>query len=179
MLMRLQWAIQYPSMVFPVLTGTIQVSAVQDRGIYTAGATQVFLSGLVQKAEPALGSVLVNGIKVDLTGAMSGGQLSPEKLGPEWPSAELSRFAVELFWSRESSEVVLRQTASLVAGRSPTQQGSLVRAQRPTGSSVAAPSPTRPESSARAQRPTASSVAAPTPIRPGSSARCSGQRDHW
>src|SRR5580698_9875616 len=57
--------------------GTIQVFSVLDRGIYTAGATEVFLSGLVQKAEPSVGTVLVNGIKVDLTGAMASGQLSP------------------------------------------------------------------------------------------------------
>src|SRR5580698_9306000 len=61
----------------PRADGTIQVSAVRDQGLYTAGATQVFLSGLVQKSEASIGSAVVNGIKIDLTGAMADGQISP------------------------------------------------------------------------------------------------------
>ncbi len=57
--------------------GTIEASAIQLRGIYVPGATSIFVSGTVQRAEPALGRVVVNGVTVDLTSAMSYGMLSP------------------------------------------------------------------------------------------------------
>ena len=57
--------------------GTIEASAIQLRGIYVPGATAIFVSGMVQRAEPALGRVVVNGVTVDLTSAMSHGMFSP------------------------------------------------------------------------------------------------------
>jgi len=57
--------------------GTIEASAIQSRGVYVPGATSIFVSGTVQRAEPALGRVVVNGVTVDLTSAMSNGMLSP------------------------------------------------------------------------------------------------------
>ena len=58
--------------------GTIRATAIQDRGLYTAGATTIYLSGTVQQAEPSIGRVVVNGVSVDLTAAMSVGTLSPD-----------------------------------------------------------------------------------------------------
>ena len=57
--------------------GTIEASAIQSRGIYVPGATSIFVSGTVQRAEPALGRVVVSGVTVDLTSAMSYGMFSP------------------------------------------------------------------------------------------------------
>ena len=57
--------------------GTIQAATVRDQGPYVAGATTVFLSGAVQRAEPSIGHVVVNGIKIDLTPAMAFGPVSP------------------------------------------------------------------------------------------------------
>ena len=57
--------------------GTIQATAVRDEGPYVAGATTVFLSGAVQRAEPSIGHAVVNGIKVDLTPAMAFGPVVP------------------------------------------------------------------------------------------------------
>ena len=57
--------------------GTIDASAIQLRGVYVPGATSIFVSGTVQRAEPTLGRVVVNGVTVDLTSAMSYGMLSP------------------------------------------------------------------------------------------------------
>ena len=57
--------------------GSIVAAAIQPRGLYVAGATSIFLAGTVQKSEPSLGRVLVNGVAVDLTPAMSTGALSP------------------------------------------------------------------------------------------------------
>src|ERR1700687_3806844 len=57
--------------------GTIEASAVQLRGSYVPGATSIFVSGTVQRAEPALGRVVVNGVTVDLTSAVSHGMMSP------------------------------------------------------------------------------------------------------
>jgi hypothetical protein len=57
--------------------GTIEASAIQLRGIYVPGATSIFVSGTVQRAEPAVGRVVVNGVTVDLTSAMSHGIFSP------------------------------------------------------------------------------------------------------
>src|SRR5205823_6028671 len=57
--------------------GTIEASAIQSRGIYVPGATSIFVSGTVQRAEPAIGRVVVSGVTVDLTSAMSHGMFSP------------------------------------------------------------------------------------------------------
>src|SRR6267143_6919025 len=57
--------------------GTIEASAIQLRGMYVPGATSIFVSGTVQRAEPALGRVVVNGVTVDLTSGMSHGMWSP------------------------------------------------------------------------------------------------------
>src|SRR5947207_2451644 len=57
--------------------GTIEASAIQSRGIYVPGATSIFVSGTVQRAEPAVGRVVVSGVTVDLTSAMSHGMFSP------------------------------------------------------------------------------------------------------
>jgi hypothetical protein len=57
--------------------GAIEASAIQTRGLYVAGASNVFLSGTVQRADVAVGRAVVNGVSVDLTPAMSGGTLSP------------------------------------------------------------------------------------------------------
>src|SRR5207253_530938 len=57
--------------------GTIEASAIQSRGTYVPGATSIFVSGTVQRAEPALGRVVVSGVTVDLTSAMSYGVFSP------------------------------------------------------------------------------------------------------
>jgi hypothetical protein len=57
--------------------GSIAASAVQSRGLYVAGATPIFLAGTVQKAEPTIGRVVVNGVAVDLTSAMSHGAFAP------------------------------------------------------------------------------------------------------
>src|ERR1700686_4586566 len=51
--------------------GSIAASAIQSRGIYVPGATSIFISGTVQKAEPSLGRVVVSGVNVDLTSVMS------------------------------------------------------------------------------------------------------------
>ena len=57
--------------------GTVVASAVESRGAYVPGASTVLISGLVQKAEPSVGRVLINGVAVDLTPAMSHGTLAP------------------------------------------------------------------------------------------------------
>src|SRR6266550_2899622 len=57
--------------------GSITASAIQSRGLYVPGATSIFLFGTVEKAEPSLGRVVINGVTVDLTPLMSYGMLSP------------------------------------------------------------------------------------------------------
>jgi hypothetical protein len=57
--------------------GTIQATKVQAEGLYVAGATTVFLAGVVQKVQPAVGHVVVNGLTVDLTPAMAQGAVVP------------------------------------------------------------------------------------------------------
>jgi hypothetical protein len=57
--------------------GTIQATKVQAQGMYVAGATTVFLEGVVQKVQPAIGHVVVNGLTVDLTPAMAQGAAVP------------------------------------------------------------------------------------------------------
>ncbi len=59
------------------IDGSIEVSAIQSRGLYVPGASSVFLSGKVQSAEPSLGRVVINGVSVDLTSIMSYGMFSP------------------------------------------------------------------------------------------------------
>src|SRR5207302_11436972 len=39
--------------------GSIEASAIQSRGIYVPGATLIFISGIVQKAAPSVGRVVV------------------------------------------------------------------------------------------------------------------------
>src|SRR2546423_11255994 len=57
--------------------GSITASAIQSRGLYVPGATSIFLFGTVERAEPSLGRVVINGVTVDLTPLMSYGMLSP------------------------------------------------------------------------------------------------------
>ncbi len=57
--------------------GTVELSGIRDQGIYTPGATAVFISGTVQRSEPAIGHVVLNGVNVDLTAAMSSGRIVP------------------------------------------------------------------------------------------------------
>src|SRR6266513_171899 len=57
--------------------GSITASAIQSRGLYVPGATSIFLFGTIQRADPSLGRVVINGVTVDLTPLMSYGMLSP------------------------------------------------------------------------------------------------------
>ena len=57
--------------------GAIVAMTIEPRGLYVPGATPIFLSGVVQKAEPTIGRVVLNGVRVDLTPAMSHGTLAP------------------------------------------------------------------------------------------------------
>jgi hypothetical protein len=57
--------------------GSIAASAIQSRGPYVPGSTSIFLFGTVQRVEPSLGRVVINGVTVDLTPLMSYGMLSP------------------------------------------------------------------------------------------------------
>ena len=57
--------------------GSIAASTIQSRGLYVPGATSIFLSGTVQRAESSVGRVVVGGVTVDLTPVMSHGMLSP------------------------------------------------------------------------------------------------------
>ena len=57
--------------------GSIAASAIQSLGIYVPGATSIFISGTVQRAEPSVGRVVVSGVTVDLTSVMSYGMFSP------------------------------------------------------------------------------------------------------
>jgi hypothetical protein len=57
--------------------GSIVASSIQSRGLYVSGASPIYLSGTVQKVEPSLGRVVVNGVTVDLTSIMSYGTISP------------------------------------------------------------------------------------------------------
>ena len=57
--------------------GSFVATSITDEGQYVAGATMVFLSGKVQKADPAVGRVAVGGLSVDLTAAMSNGVVAP------------------------------------------------------------------------------------------------------
>ena len=57
--------------------GTIAAAAIQSRGAYVPGATTVFLSGRVESAQSSIGHVVMNGVRVDLTSAMSHGTFAP------------------------------------------------------------------------------------------------------
>src|SRR2546421_3629223 len=57
--------------------GTLVASKVQMMGLYVPGATPIFIAGTVQKVDASIGRVVINGLTVDLTGAMSNGILSP------------------------------------------------------------------------------------------------------
>jgi hypothetical protein len=56
---------------------SIEASAVQSLGLYVPGATPIYITGTVERAEPSVGRIVVNGIAVDLTPAMSDGMVSP------------------------------------------------------------------------------------------------------
>ncbi|HEX4388958.1 MAG TPA: hypothetical protein VH109_10065, partial [Steroidobacteraceae bacterium] len=58
--------------------GSIVASSIQARGLYVAGASPIFISGMVQRSEPSIGRVVINGVVVDMTPAMSSGALSAE-----------------------------------------------------------------------------------------------------
>ena len=57
--------------------GSIEASAIQSLGLYVPGATPIYITGTVERAEPSVGRIVVNGITVDLTPAMSDGMVSP------------------------------------------------------------------------------------------------------
>src|SRR5437868_1069560 len=57
--------------------GSIAASVIQSGGLYVPGATAIYLSGTVQRADTSLGRVVINGVAVDLTPLMSYGMLSP------------------------------------------------------------------------------------------------------
>jgi hypothetical protein len=58
--------------------GSIEASAIQSLGLYVPGATSIFITGKVERAEPSVGRIVVNGITVDLTPAMSHGTVSAD-----------------------------------------------------------------------------------------------------
>src|SRR5215469_18027099 len=58
--------------------GSIEASAIQSLGLYVPGATSIFIAGTVERAEPSVGRIVVNGITVDVTPAMSHGIVSPD-----------------------------------------------------------------------------------------------------
>jgi hypothetical protein len=47
--------------------GSIFAEGIQDAGLYVPGATQVLLTGVVQKVDSAVGRVTVGGVSIDLT----------------------------------------------------------------------------------------------------------------
>jgi len=57
--------------------GSIEAVSVQPRGLYIPGASAIFINGVVQQAQSALGRVVLNGLTVDLTAAMSHGTVAP------------------------------------------------------------------------------------------------------
>ncbi len=57
--------------------GSIVATAIRDAGPYTAGASGIFLSGTVERSDPSVGRVVLNGVSVDLTGAMTSQTMSP------------------------------------------------------------------------------------------------------
>ena len=57
--------------------GSFVATSITDEGQYVPGATSVFLAGAVQKADPAIGRVAVDGLTIDLTGTMSNGVVAP------------------------------------------------------------------------------------------------------
>jgi hypothetical protein len=56
--------------------GSVEATAVQKAGLYVAGATQVLLTGVVQKVDNSVGHAVINGVPVDLTPLMSNGAVS-------------------------------------------------------------------------------------------------------
>jgi hypothetical protein len=58
--------------------GSIEASAIQSLGLYVPGATSIFITGTVERAEPSVGRIVVNGVTVDLTPAMSHGTVAPD-----------------------------------------------------------------------------------------------------
>src|SRR5438874_2930688 len=105
--------------------GTIEASAIQSRGIYVPGATSIFVSGTVQRAEPALGRVVVRRVTVDLASAMSYGMLSP---------AVGSKLAISGTQPVSRGLVLVSGTRASVGGIAGT--GSSVNGIAGTGSSV-------------------------------------------
>ena len=56
--------------------GSILVQGVQDAGVYVPGATNVLLTGVVQRVDSAVGRVTISGVSVDLTSISAGQSLS-------------------------------------------------------------------------------------------------------
>ena len=56
--------------------GTITATKVVSKGLYVPGATSVFLVGVVQRLQPAVGRIVVNGLTVDLTSVMANGTVA-------------------------------------------------------------------------------------------------------
>jgi hypothetical protein len=57
--------------------GKIVASVVADHGLYVAGASEIFLSGTVQKVNSAVGTAVVNGVSIELTSLLAKGPVSP------------------------------------------------------------------------------------------------------
>ncbi len=57
------------------IDGSLSVTAVQTKGIYVPGATEIFLTGIVQQVDTQLGRAVVSGIPIDLTPTLSNGTL--------------------------------------------------------------------------------------------------------
>ena len=55
--------------------GSILAMSVQKAGVYVPGATQILLTGTVQKVDSTIGRAVVGGLSVDLTGLMSTGSV--------------------------------------------------------------------------------------------------------
>ena len=57
--------------------GRLTATSIVDEGQYVPGASTIFLSGKVTNSDSAVGRVVVDGLAVDLTGAMSDGAVTP------------------------------------------------------------------------------------------------------
>ena len=57
--------------------GSLVATSIADEGQYVPGASVVFLSGKVTKSDSAVGQVVIDGLRVDLTATMSSGVVAP------------------------------------------------------------------------------------------------------
>jgi hypothetical protein len=56
--------------------GSVLVAAIEDNGLYVAGASNVLLTGTVEKVDESRGRAVVSGVSVDLTPLMGNGPVS-------------------------------------------------------------------------------------------------------